>query len=293
LAVPDQGLYSEYGFDATEQARYALSATVKPAQKFTATAWRFRDSTGAMAMFQARRPAGAKYSKLSDLTATTSDGVIFAHGNYVFQFTGNQPKPEDLAAFYAQLPKLDEAPLPALIEFLPAKGLIPNSERYIVGPVSLERFDPNIAPSAAAFHLGAEGQFGKYQTPKGIVNLLILNYPTPNLARERSDALQKLPGMVVKRTGPLVAVVSGGADPDEAERLLSGVQYNLNVTWNEKAPGQDLKMAANQLLAMFALAGLIVLGSIVMGIGFGGFRLIRRKLGKKEEPDAMITLHLK
>jgi hypothetical protein len=99
--------------------------------------------------------------------------------------------------------------------------------------------------------------------------------------------------MVVKRTGPLVAVVSGGADPDEAERLLSGVQYNLNVTWNEKAPGQDLKMAANQLLAMFALAGLIVLGSIVMGIGFGGFRLIRRKLGKKEEPDAMITLHLK
>ena len=40
---------------------------------------------------------------------------------------------------------------------LPADGLIPNSERYILGPVSLDRFEPRIPPSVAAFHLGSRG----------------------------------------------------------------------------------------------------------------------------------------
>ena len=80
VTVPDQSLYEEYGIDATEQADY----TAPQNRKFSATAWRFRDTTGAMALFQARRPSAAVYKKLADLTATTSDGLIFAHGNLRF-----------------------------------------------------------------------------------------------------------------------------------------------------------------------------------------------------------------
>ena len=43
---------------------------------------------------------------------------------------------------------------------------------------------------------------------------------------------------------------------------------------------------------MFALAGLFIGASIILGIGFGGFKVLRRKLGKTEEPDAMITLDI-
>src|SRR5882757_2843560 len=87
FTAPDEALYAEYGIEATEQADYSAPQN----RKFTATTWRSRDTTGAMALFQARRPAGAAYKKLADLSATTSDGLLFVHGNYVFQLTGKLP----------------------------------------------------------------------------------------------------------------------------------------------------------------------------------------------------------
>jgi hypothetical protein len=288
FATPDQSLYDEYGIEATEQADYSSPQKTK----FSATAWRSRDTTGAMALFQARRPSGAVYKKLADLTATTSDGIIFVRGNYVFQLTGKVPAQADLDPVLAQLPKLEQSPLPALIGYLPAASLVPNSERYIIGPVSLDRSGAGIPAATAAFHLGAEGQLGKYRTPKGVLTLVIFNYPTPNLARDRFEDFQKVPGVIAKRTGPLVAAIAGNPDPDVAERLLSQVRYEANLTWNEKVPQNELKQAANAVLAMFALAGILILGSIVVGIGFGGFRVLRKKIGGKAEPEEMITLHL-
>ena len=145
ILTPDTPLLSEFGIDASEQAEYSAGK-----QHFTATAWRFHDSTGAMAMFEALRPPGAKAAKVTPLSVTTSDGVIFAYGNYVFQLTGALPPPSTFAELYARVPKLDQSPLPALLTDLPAEGLIPNSERYILGPVSLDRLEPKIAPSVAA-----------------------------------------------------------------------------------------------------------------------------------------------
>jgi hypothetical protein len=282
----DQALMSEYGLDETQQAAYANPA----GKKFSATAWRFKDATGAMAMFQAVRPAIASFAKLSDLSATTPDGALLTHGNYLFQITGSVPAKEDLNALFAQLPKLEQSPMPALMGYLPPNGLEPNSERYILGPVSLARFDPQISPSLAGFHLGAEGQLGKYRTPKGEMTLVVFNYPTPNMARERFEELQKQPGIVPKRTGPIVAAIAGNPDPNEAETLLSAIKYEANLTWNEKPPQDNVKKTASAILAMFALAGLFIGASIILGIGFGGFKVLRRKLGKAEEPDAMITL---
>ena len=136
ILTPDQPLEDEFGLDATEQAEYSAGP-----KRFIATAWRFHDSTGAMAMFESLRPPGAKPAKFTRLSVSTSDGVIFAYGNYVFQITGSVPPPADFEELYARLPKLDQSPLPALMGDLPTEGLIPNSERYILGPVSLARFD--------------------------------------------------------------------------------------------------------------------------------------------------------
>src|SRR5579863_2972798 len=157
LSIPpsDLSLLTEYGFEAAEQAEYTA-----PENRFLATAWRFRDSTGAMAFFELRRPAGATASKLSDLAVTTSDGVIYAFGNYVFQFTGSPPTMDDLGDLYVQLPKFERSALPTLMSDLPLSGLVANSGRYILGPVSLERFLPAVSPSAAAFHMGTEAQLG-------------------------------------------------------------------------------------------------------------------------------------
>src|SRR6185503_19513078 len=111
------------------------------------------------------------------------NGLTLVYGNYVFEFGGTIPGTAELNQIYAHLPRWNNSPLPALPGFLPADGLIPNSERYILGPVSLQRFEPRIFPSTAGFHLGAEAELAKYKDPKGNITLLIFSYPTPTMAR--------------------------------------------------------------------------------------------------------------
>ena len=287
VSAPDLPLYDEYGLLASESADYA-----SPAKHFTATAWRFRDSTGAMAMFQARRPPKATPSKVSKLAVTTSDGVIYAYGNYLFQFTGSVPGEPELSQLYNVIPNWEDAPLPLLMDELPDADLIPNSERYVLGPVSLERFEPRIAPSVAAFHLGAEAQTGQYQTSKGKMILAIFNYPTPNIARQQYDEFAKIPGAVAKRAGPMVAITILPPDADAAERVLAQVRYDAKVTLNE-APPITAKQVGGTLMSIIALAGIVLSLCLIAGIGFGAFRVILRKFGwNPEERQAMIVLHL-
>lgn len=288
VSLPDLPLYQEYGFEANEQAEYT-----SPENRFLATAWRFKDSTGAMAFFEARLPSGATPSKQSKLAVSTSDGTIFAYGNYVFQFTGGLPGAEELNLIYFQVPKLEQSPLPVLMNMLPPADLIPNSQRYVLGPVSLERFEPRVSPSVAGFHLGTEAQLGKYQTSQGPMTLAIFNYPTPGIARERYEQFQKIPGAVAKRTGPLVALIIQPPDADAAERVLAQVRYEANLTWSERLPGDPAKETATILLSIFALAGIVIGICLIAGIGFGAFRVMGRKLGwRGEERGAMIKLHL-
>jgi len=192
------------------------------------------------------------------------------------------------------LPKLEQSQLPALMTYLPAEGLIPNSERYVLGPVSLERFEPRIAPSMAAFHMGAEGQLGRYKAPgsEAETNLAIFSYPTPSMARERADAFGKIQGAMVKRTGSLVAIVVAPADADAAERLLAKVNHQISLTFNEqpkeaKAKG-FLGMVQNAIVFSFIMMGFC----LVAGVALGGLTVLRRRFGKPENQEAMITLGL-
>ena len=291
-AAQDAALYQEFGFISAEQAQYTATPEKPPAKRFTATAWRLRDSTGALALFEARRPDNATPAKLSALSAKTPDGGIFAYGNYVFQVSGDVPEQKDLEMLFLQLPQLDNAPLPALAKNLPQEGLIPNSERYILGPASLARFEPRIGPSLAAFHLGTEAQLGRYRTPKGDLSLAIFSYPTPNIAREREQEFTKLPGTIAKRSGPLVAVAVQPPDPDAAERVLAGVRYEANLTLNEKVPVNQGLLGYKLFLNIFVLTGVLVALSIVVGVGFGGFRIIRRKFGKPGSDDPFQLLRI-
>jgi len=303
LSTPDRALYDEYGLDATEQAVYVrpyggaisigpLPDKPAPPKRFTATAWRLHDSTGAMALFQFRRPSGATRADFAPLAVQTSDGVIFEYGNYVIQFTGGQPDNADLPAFYNQLPKFENSPLPVLSKALSAGDLVPNSERYIVGPVSLQRFLPEIPPSVAAFRMGAEAQLGKYKTSKGLMTMAIFAYPTPSMARDQASEFQKIPGAAVKRTGPLVAVLVSPPDADAAERLLGKINYQAQVTLNEKVPVNEVKGFASALLGMFALAGIIIVLCLVAGFGYAGIRILRQTVLRRKDPDAMIVLNL-
>src|SRR5262249_46646532 len=205
-------------------------------QKFTALAYRLQDSTAALGAYEWQRPADSKPSQLGKQVAEAPTQTILAHGNYLLVFQGYTPKIPELEALFQTFPKLDQSSLPALIEYLPHENLVPNSERYVIGPVGLKDFDPAIPASAAAFHLGSEAQIASFKAPGGEMKLAIFNYPTPNIARERLAEMQKLPGALAKRSGPLVAVILSPPSANDAEWLLSLVKYQATISWDQYVP---------------------------------------------------------
>jgi len=286
VELSDRPLWDEYGFQQGEQAQYASGAT-----KFTATAYRLQDSTDAMAAFEWQRPANARQSSLAKLAAETPGAVILVHGNYLLAFNGYRPAVAEIDGLIQTLPKLEMSPLPALIGYLPSPKLVSNSERYITGPVGLEKFDPTIPPSTAAFHLGAEAQLGSFRGGKGEMKLAIFSYPTPQIARERLVDFERISGVMAKRTGPLVAVIVAPASPDEAEKLLAQVRYEPTITWNERVPTAKDNIG-NLVINVFELIGILLIFCTVAGVSYGGFRAIVRRAGPTGEAEPMITLHL-
>ena len=284
--LADRPVWDEYGLKDSETAAYQNGPT-----KFTATAYRLQDSTASLAAFDWQRPPQATPSKLANLAAETDDSLLLVHGNYLLSFQGYKPDAGELSALTGALLNVDTTSLPALAGYLPSQNLVPNSERYILGPAALQKFDPGISPSVAAFHFGTEAQLGVFHSPKGDLTLAIFNYPTHQIAMQRIPEFEKVPGAVAKRTGPMVAVILSPPDPDFAERLLSGIRYQAEVTRDEYVPTRRDNIG-NLLLNACILIGILLAFSVVSGLALGGFRAIVRRGRKGEEPDAMITLHL-
>src|SRR5262249_33510810 len=124
----------------------------------------------------------------------------------------------------------------------------------------------------------------------GDLTLAIFSYPTPSIARDRHAEMQKLPGALAKRTGPLVAVVLSPPNAEDAERVLSQVRYQAAISWDERVPTRRDNIG-DLIINAFLLIGILLAFSLVAGLAFGGFRLLRRGVAGAE-PEAMTTLHL-
>ncbi|MEP7367124.1 MAG: DUF6599 family protein [Acidobacteriota bacterium] len=288
MITPDDAMvWKEFGLKEAERATYDDGKV-----KFTASAWRLSDSTAAMAVFQWQHPAGWRKSKLTDLALENGQNAYFTFGNYVILLEGHIPDEEKRQILFVQLPRLERAPLPILSSYLPSEGLAANSERYVIGPVSLEKFEPRVPPSIAAFHMGAEAQIGRYTTPDGTATMAIFSYPTPAIAKKQVIEFQKLNGVMAKRTGPMVALLIGAANPDAAERLLAKVNYQASISWDETSKSSGPNMG-DVILTAFKFAGFLILltlglGALIAGVKFFG----RRYLGWEREDEAMLTLHI-
>ena len=286
VAVSEPGIWDEFGFQDGEVAQYAAGAV-----KFEAIAYRFQDSTGALAAFEWQRPETARPSPLGKMAVETGTEALLAYGNYLFHFKGRKPAVAEIGGLVQALPNLEQSPLPVLSTYLPAGDLVPNSSRYVIGPLALAKFEPRIPAAVAAFHYGSEAQIGTYRTAAGESKLAIFSYPTPQIARQRVEEFRKLPGAVAKRSGPLIAVVLAPPNADEAERLLALVRYQAAITWSERVATRRDNIG-NLLVNIFNLTGFLLLFAMVIGIALGGLRVVLRRLGIRVDPEPLTTLHL-
>jgi hypothetical protein len=291
--LTDPAVWDEYGLAEAETATYQGQG--KP---FQATAWRLKDPTGSQAVFRWLRPANARAGAAEALgytkfAATLANGWLMTFGNYVLRFEGRAPELEELKLFLFQLPKVDQSSLPPVLEYVPEEHQVPGSDRYVLGPASLEKFYPKVSPSTVGFHFGTEAVIGRYKGRTGEVEMGLFYYPTNQMARERQAEFEKISGALVKRSGPLLATVIGAANADDAERVLSLVNYKANVTINETNPHGILGQTGNLILNAMILVGLLILMCVTAGFIINGGRYMRRRFGGvKGDEDPMILLHL-
>jgi len=285
-ALADRPIWEEYGLKESETAVYENGG-----KKLTASVWRLQDPTGALGVFEWRRPAKSRPSAAAKLAAESPTGLLVAHGNYLVSFEGYKPAAEELAAVLGSLPNVDTTSLPVLRGYLPSTDLVPNSDRFVMGPAALAKFSPSIPASVAAFHFGAEAQLAVFHTPKGDAAMAIFNYPTHQIAMQRVPEFEKIPGSLVRRSGPLVSVVLASPDSDFAEKLLSQVRFQAEVTRDEYVPTRRDNIG-NLLLNAFILIGILVAFAVFSGVLVGALRAFWRRGKKGQEADAMITLDL-
>ena len=277
-------IWQELGLKDRETAQYA--AVPAP---FTVTAFKLADPTAAMAAFYWQRPASSKPSNAAPLAAETPDSLFLIHGNYLLSFQGYKPSKADLEATLGALPNLDHSGLPT--RYLPADGLVPNSERYIIGPAGLQAFLPGIPASAANFQLGTEVQSGVFHSPKGDVTLAVFSYPTPQIAMRQVPGFAGA-GFSVRRSMSLVAVtLPASADPDFARILLSQVRFQAEVTVPEHIPTR-MDNIGTLVINIFILIAILLSITLAAGLAVGAFRIYQRRGGRDPDADTVIRLHL-
>lgn len=280
----DRPLWDEYGLEASERAEYGSGA-----QRRVVVAYRLKDPTGAYAAFQWQRLEQSRPVPGLDLGARVNDVTVAALGNYVLRLDGPPLEAQALTDAAAALPQFRRTSLPGLLRLLPPQGRVINSERYILGPVSLERFGKGLPADAAAFQFGTEAQVAAYGD--GGTSVAVFSYPTPSIARQRLAAFQKLEGVQARRTSTYVVVSPRAGDAALAQSLVEQVKVQQSVTLSEPTP-QAFATTMDQLLSIFYFAGFMVLITAVGGLAFGVGRFYLRRWTGRENEESMTVLHL-
>lgn len=313
LAGAEAPVLREYGAVGGERREF-----VSGARRLVATLYRFRDSSGAYGMFTFGRTAAMQPIQIAgprNSGAAAEDTRLLAtFGNYLVEIQGEGLRGVveiELREMIGRLAQSagDAGPLPTLPTHLPKVGLLVNSDRYVLGTAALERIRPMNLGDWVGFAFSAEVEVGRYQLGEQTPTLLLLLYPTPQIAAERSKEFARyfavneetpkvdLPPAFLKRTGPLVALVLDTNSSGVASFLLDRIEYRWEVTWSERASAKDELSMVQIVVDLLIGTGLLLLVCLIVSAAFGGFRILVSRLlpGKVfDRPSAteIIQLHL-
>jgi hypothetical protein len=311
----NSALLKEYGFTDFEAATY----TRDDARKVRLKAARFNDTSGAYGAFTFYKMPQMLTEKIGDQGAALNERALFYRGNILVdadfgKLTAMSAAELRELASLLPLPSGNTRNLPGLPAYLPTQSYVKNSAKYVLGGIGLEKMNAPLPAQLVDFSSGAEVVLGNYISSGGQAAMMLISYPTPQIAAEhlrRIDAATK-PGnqpkadsgtavaagrVFTKRTGPIVVVASGPFSASEATSLLASVNYDADVTWNENTSFSKKDNLANLLVNIIVLCGILMGLALVAGIAFGGIRImVKRILPERvfDRPEGMefISLHL-
>ncbi len=284
----------EYGFTDFASAAYKRDdgRTVK------IRAARFADASGGFGAYTFYLQPEMQKEQIGDQGASFGNRVLFYRGDILVDALFSEESPmagAELREFAGALPRPNgsAANLPPVLSFMPHRGYVTNTEKYAMGPKALGAFSPPVGLDVVNFAVSPEVTLGRYASPSGESTLMLIYYPTPQLASEHLrrmgaahgvqfqtgvSGVQHLGDLYVKRTGPIVAVASGSIAEDEAKSLLGSVNYEAKVTWNERTDNQEVRDLYTLLKNIIILCAVLAGFAIIAGIAFGGIRILMKKM---------------
>ncbi len=277
-------LLKEFGFTQLESATYT-----KEGRKLTVKAAQFADASGAYGSFLFYREPEVAPETIGDDAFSNGNRVVFYRANILADVTLDRVTPMTAGelrelANDLPLPGGNARNLPSLPNYLPTQGLKGN-KKYIVGPIGMAKISEPLPADLVDFDAGAELMSADYASEEGVATLALISYPTPAIAgaqlRKIDAANPSSPdgrsAFYTKRTGPLVAVVSGAISTAEAKSLLASVNYEADVTWNQATRLTRNNNLGSLLVNVVLLLSALLAVSLAAGVAFGGVRLLARK----------------
>jgi len=310
----DALILKEYGFTDFATATY----TRDDGRTLKLRAARFSDATGAFGAYTFYVQPEMIRESIPDQASSSGQHVLFYRGHVLVDAVFSQQS----AMSAAQLRELAQSlprpggsagNLPTFIQFMPRQGYIAQTQKYAMGPAALAALTPPVTANLVDFAASSEVTLGRYNTSSGEATLMLISYPTPQLAAEhlkRIDAAhykeQPQPGVSSiesasaffdKRSGPIIAVVSGPVSDADAKGLLNKVNYEASVTWNTPSGNQEVHDLYQLILNVVVLCAILAGLAIVAGVAFGGVRILIKRLYPDkvfDRPEQMefISLHL-
>lgn len=277
----------EYGFADGEQASYTQGP-----QTLEVTLYKMKDPSGAYGEYSYQRVPGMERANLTDHSAITPDRALVLAGNLVVDIQGKNLTAHagDLKALVTTLRKYaQDGPLPTLWQDVPQKNIVEGTDRYVLGPQTLDQLFPGGLGGSINFSNGAEAEVAQYRVDGHDASLLIVDFPTPQMAESMLANIQKnfnvngskpgsnAPAFFAARSLTLLAVVAGAPSEKEADALLGQVQPGTVLTWNE--PTFQFKEPSIGVMVVGTIegTGVICLFALIAGLAFGGLRLVVKR----------------
>jgi len=309
---------NEYGFVRLEKAGY----TRDDGRHLTIKAAVFADASGAYGAFTYYMSDDMRPETIGGDAAYLNNRVLFYQGNVLVDAVFDRMSvmsAAQLRELAGLLPQVDgnKGNLPSLQTYLPKRAFdrnfAKNTTKYILGPVALNRVGSPLPAAMVNFALGAEVAIGRYEAAAGEATLMLIEYPTPQIAAERLRQIdashhvtQQQPGVASivdvgpffdARTGPILVIAAGPLSKSEARSLMSSISYDADVTWNENTYVSKKDNLANFLFNAIVLCGIVVGLALVAGIAFGGLRVLVKRffpdsVFDRREAMEIISLHL-
>jgi len=276
---------AESGITRIEQRAYRNGNDAATFRVFT-----LHDPSSAYEFYSFLLAPGMRNMGLGEDSALSQYDARFLVGNLVVQATlSPNTKPESLNEIVAPLKaKADTTPFPPLKSYLPEHWRVFGTEKYALGPEAFRAAMTSLNQGAYAnlasevgFQNGAEIIMARYQGEHGSGVLLLIEYPTPQLAENHLHHLeQALPaaakqaGVTVERKASLLSLVFAATSPMHAQAIRNEVNYETEVTWNEPSQTATDPPLVYMMFKIFVFTSLFMVLATIAGIAFGGFRVL-------------------